>query len=125
MDHDASNVIRGSSSPITTIMFNDVGEEEEKEEEEEAEVISSVECLSEDLLLNNNEAKLNEGTLNAQNQSVVKMLENPDNAEDFIISSYLSDLKLELKLNLKLNEEVDMDDDYDDYNKKESSLEVA
>jgi hypothetical protein len=112
MDHDASNVMRRYFSPTTIAMFNDVGKEQEEEEEEE-EVISSVICLSEDLLLNNNETKIDEGTFNAQNQSIVKMLENPDDAED------LSDLKL------KLNEEVGIDDDYDDYDKKESSLEVV
>ena len=58
--------------------------------------------------------------MNAQNQSIVKIFEYLDDAEDVIISSYLSDLEL------KMNEEVDMDDDYDDYDKKESSsLEVA
>jgi hypothetical protein len=92
IDDDASNVIGGSFSPTTTVKEEEE-EEEEKEEEEEQQKeekkveVSSVQCHFENLLLNNNEAKLDEGTLNAQDQPIVKMLENKDDSEDVIISS--------------------------------------
>ncbi|OEU19020.1 hypothetical protein FRACYDRAFT_237314 [Fragilariopsis cylindrus CCMP1102] len=100
IDDDASNVVGGSFSPTTTVKSNDVGQEEEEEEEEEEQQQQEeeeeeqqqqeekkVECHFENRLLNNNEAKLDEGTLNAQDQSIVKMLENKDDSDDVIISS--------------------------------------